>query len=100
VNKCIKFLAAAALSFALTGCSSNATLSTDAACKEYFNQYKTFLTAVMTGDATAATKYTAALKSLADKSPSDLAADFRKDADGPGSSFTASTICAPYLTQK
>ena len=83
------------VTFSLTGCSSS--MSSEAACKEYFNQFGIYLAALMQGDSAAESKFSTALMSLADKSPSDLATALRSNAQNATNTADVGKICAPYL---
>jgi hypothetical protein len=72
-------------------------MSSEAACKEYFNQFGIYLADVMQGDGAAESKFSTALMSLADKSPSDLAIALRSNAQNASNTADVGKICAPYL---
>jgi hypothetical protein len=91
----LKISSIAAVTLLVAGCSSGA--SAEQSCKDYLNEFSSYLAALMEMDASAESSFASELRALADKAPEDIATAMRNDAMDVANSNETATACGPYL---
>jgi hypothetical protein len=91
----LKLSSIAAVTLLVSGCSAGP--SAEQSCKDYLNDFGTYLAALMEMDSYAEASFATELRALADKAPQEIATAMRNDALDVANSTETATACGPYI---